>query len=141
MERVLCPVAINMYYRCGAKPDEAAELFALTSRPVNALTPHIRDIEIAGLEARGCRSSAGFIAGLPEAPIEGLTMKGCHIELARQDMAPVAESEMFEGIPDTGARGIRIRHASCEFRDVTVTGLDAGDEPFIFEDGARTDTL
>ncbi len=141
MERVLCPVAINMYYRCGAKPDATAELFALTSRPVNALTPHIRDIEIAGLEARGCRSSAGFIAGLPEAPIEGLTMEGCHIELARQDMAPVAESEMFEGIPDTGARGIRIRHASCEFRDVTVTGLDAGAEAFIFEDGARTDTL
>jgi hypothetical protein len=69
-------------------------------------------------------------------------MEGCHIELARQDMAPVAESEMFEGIPDTGARGIRIRHASCEFRDVTGnTCLEAGAEAFIFEDGARTDTL
>jgi polygalacturonase len=141
MERVLCPVAINMYYRCGAKPEEKADLFSLAHRPVNTLTPLFHDIEISGLEAQGCRASAGFIVGLPEAPIEGLKMKHCHIGLAGHDMVPVSESEMFEGIPETGARGIRIRHASCEFKDVTVTGLATGEEPFIFEDGAKTDTL
>ena len=140
MERVLCPVAINMYYRCGAKPDKKAELFSLTPMPVDALTPHFRKIEISGLDAQYCRASAGYIAGLPEAPIEHLTMKHCHIGLADHDLVPVSESEMFEGIPETDARGIRIRHASCGFHDVTVTGLDAGSEAFIFEDGARANT-
>lgn len=140
MESVLCPVAINMYYRCGANPDGKAELFSLAPRPVNALTPHFRNIEISGLEAQHCRASAGFIAGLPEAPIECFTMERCRIGMARHGMVPASESEMFEGIPETGSRGIRIRHAACRFHDVTVTGLDAGDEPFILEEGAKADT-
>jgi len=141
MDRVLCPVTINEYYRCGARPEKKAELFSLASRPVTLLTPHLRDIEISGLDARNCRASAGFIAGLPEAPIGGLKMEHCHIGLADHDLVSVSESEMFEGIPETGARGIRIRHASCKFHDVAVTGLDAGGEPFIFEDGAKTETI
>jgi len=137
MERVLCPVAINMYYRCGAKPEDKQALFSLKAEPLDSLTPSISDIEISGLEAQGCRASAGFIAGLPESPIGGLKMEQCHIGLAGHDMVPVSESEMFEGIPETSARGIRIRHASCEFRDVRVMGLGNQEKPFVNEEGAK----
>ena len=137
MEGVLCPITMNMYYRCGAKSDEKTELFSPAPRPVSVLTPHLHDIEISGLEAHDCRSSAEFIAGLPEAPIAGIKMEHCHIGLARQDMVPVSESEMFEGIPDTGERGIRIRHASCEFRDVRVMGLGNQEKPFVNEEGSE----
>jgi polygalacturonase len=141
MEKVICPIAINMYYRCGAASDKKAELFSLAPMPVDALTPHFRDIEISGVDAQHCRASAGFIVGLPEAPIERLTMQHCNIGLADHDTVPVSEAEMFEGLPEISVRGVRIRHASCGFHDVTVTGLDTGAESFIFEDGAKTDTL
>jgi len=137
MEGVLCPVAINMYYRCGAKPEEKPSLFSLNPQPISTLTPHLRDIEICNLQARACRSSAGFIAGLPESPIEGLSMQHCSIELAPEALASVSECEMFEGIPDTEHRSIRVRHAHCQFRDVQVQGLQRGENPFLLEEGAQ----
>ena len=133
MKKVLCPVAINMYYRCGAKPEEFPELFSLECRPVSASTPHISDIEISNLEAQKCRASAGFIIGLPESPIEKLRMQSCWIDLSKSEIVAPSESEMFEGLPETQARGIRIRHASCEFDKLEVFGLPKGEPPIFYE--------
>jgi len=133
MKQVLCPVAINMYYRCGARPEEFSELFSLECRPVSASTPHIYDIEISNLEAQECRASAGFIIGLPESPIEKLHMHGCRIDLSKSEIVAPSESEMFEGLPETQARGIRIRHASCEFDGLEVLGLPNGEPPIFYE--------
>lgn len=133
MRRVLCPVAVNMYYRCGAKAEESAELFSPDAKAVTSLTPRLGDIEISHLDARGCRASAGFIVGLPEAPVESLKMEHCHIGLAARNRVPVSESEMTEGVPETEFRGIRVRHAHCGFNNVEVTGLKAEEAPFNFE--------
>ncbi|HQH88171.1 MAG: glycoside hydrolase family 28 protein [Spirochaetia bacterium] len=133
MKRALCPVAINMYYRCGAKLEECSKLFSLEHQPVDALTPHIHDIEISNLRAQECRASAGFIIGLPESPIENLRMRNCRIELSRNDMVAPSESEMFEGLPEMQARGIRIRNANCDFDGLEVLGLPEGEAPYFRE--------
>jgi len=129
MNRVLCPIAINMYYRCGASPEEKSNLFSLRPQPINHLTPKVRDIEIRNLDAKECRASAGFIVGLPESPVENLVIEHCCIELAQDQLVHPSESEMFEGIPEISARGMRIRHAHYSFHDIEILGLPKGEVP------------
>lgn len=121
MEGVLAPITINLYYNCGARPEEAERLFSTTPQPADALTPRFRDIRITGLSARGCRASAGFVAGLPEAKVEGLELEHCSIELASEGLAPVRSSEMYQGLPETEERGLRLRNVSCRLEDVKVS--------------------
>ncbi len=42
-------------------------------QPLSAMTPHIRDILIENVLATNVLSSAAFIVGLPEAPIDNVT--------------------------------------------------------------------
>lgn len=132
MEGVLAPVTINLYYNCGADPKDAPRLFSLDPIPPSALTPMVRDIRIARLEALGCRASAGFVAGLPESRIENLSLEDCRITLAREGLVPVENSEMYQGLPATESRGLRLRHVDCEARGLSVEGGSVD-----LEEGAR----
>ena len=44
-------------------------------------TPCLKDISISGVRASGCTSCAGFFYGLPEMPIDGLTLSNVVIEM------------------------------------------------------------
>jgi polygalacturonase len=125
----LCPFAVNMYYKCGAKPED--EFFTLDKLPINDATPHIHDITISGIKATGCKASAGFIVGLPERPIKNLTIKDSTFETNESSNESPQESEMFYGLPPVEEKSFRIKFAdNPKFENVTVKGPA---EPFIYE--------
>ena len=106
MENNLCPLAINMFYRCGA--DSTDNCFNQEALPVNKATPLIKNIRISDIRATDCRSSAAFIAGLPEAPVENLHIQRCEFSTDENSGISPDESEMFLGIPSVTEKSIRL---------------------------------
>ncbi|MCI2128192.1 MAG: glycosyl hydrolase family 28 protein [Sphaerochaeta sp.] len=112
----LCPLTINMYYMCGATDHS---LFSLDAQPVGVTTPHIHDVAVKRLRSDGIRCMAAFIVGLPERPVERLVLEECSFALADDGLEPVAQSEMYQGLPDNPSRGIRLRNVSVRLSAVS----------------------
>lgn len=129
MQNNLCPVTINMFYRCGTCGTEP-ELFCQEALPVKADTPVIRDVTIHNVKAFGCRASAGFIAALPEVPLERLTVTDCEFITDENDSSAPSLSDMFAGIPDVSEKSFRVINAvDPVFTNVRITGPA---KPFLF---------
>ncbi|GAB6089478.1 glycoside hydrolase family 28 protein [Spirochaeta dissipatitropha] len=108
IEGCKCPLVINSFYRCGADPADV-KLFGLDIKKIESDTPLIRNIKIDTIEAVNCRSSAGFIVGLPEQPITGLEIRNCRFEMAPpEDREPIEESAMYAGLPESEDCGMRL---------------------------------
>jgi polygalacturonase len=121
MENNLCPLAINMFYRPGAALSDG--IFSLESQPVTAATPAIKNISISNIRAAGCRASAGFIAGLPESPIENLSISDCDFSTDENSPVNPDESDMFLGLPPVQEKSFRILNAKePSFSGVTIRG-------------------
>ncbi|MDR0376710.1 MAG: glycoside hydrolase family 28 protein [Spirochaetaceae bacterium] len=121
MENNLCPLVINMFYRCGAALSDGF----FTQDPLQAglTTPSIKNVAISRIRASRCRASAGFIAGLPEAPIENLTIRSCEFVTDETSPARPDESDMFLGPPPVEGKGFRVLNVkNPDFSDITVTG-------------------
>jgi polygalacturonase len=75
----------------------------VASAPVGRLTPHFHDISIENLKATGS-SVAGVIVGLPESPVEGLTLK--NVEIHAQTGMKIAYAKVaFDNVKVTAAEG------------------------------------
>ncbi len=129
MENNLCPLTVNMYYRCGSLN---VEDFSLEKKPVLPTTPHIEHVTIEGCTGTNSRSSAAFIVGLPEFPIRDMVISGCIFTVANENLEPVGESEMYEGLSDPKGRGIRLRNVSLTAQDVIVQGVS---DQYVIEEG------
>lgn len=70
MDGVETPIQITAYYTGHSNDD--------TAQPVTAHTPRFHDIDIENVTATGAKQAA-LIMGLPESPIEDLTLKNIHI--------------------------------------------------------------
>ena len=90
----LCPVSINMYYRCGVLEDEQDKVFSLERQEILETTPSIRNVTIEGLRASGSKASAGFFVGLPECPIEDLSLINCTIATDMSSTVSIDESDI-----------------------------------------------
>lgn len=73
MDRVMCPFVFNMYYYCGQNGKERY-VWEKVPYPVDGTTPVIRDILINNITVYGASAAAGFFYGLPESPIERVTI-------------------------------------------------------------------
>jgi len=121
MEDNLCPIAVNMFYRCGA--NETDRFFSQEALPVKEDTPSIKNINISGIRASNCRASAGFIAGLPESPVENLSVLHSIFSTDEQSGISPDESDMFLGIPTVNEKSIRLLNVkNVEFNNVLVQG-------------------
>ena len=118
----LCPIAFNMYYKCGAV--EGDWFFDQNARPVDELTPGIKGVLVEGVKASGCKSQAGFFAGLPESKIEGLVIRNSRFSLDEENVMSTDLSEMFFGIPHNPDRRIRVLNAELTLENVVVDGFD-----------------
>ena len=127
----LCPLVINMYYRCGAD-DEGA--FSLEAQPVTEATPELYDVDISECHAIDSMASAGMLVGLPERPVRNLSIRRCTFAVRKGTDTPVSESDMYRGLPDPPSRGLRIRNAEVHMEDVEVS---CEGEKVIIEDGVK----
>lgn len=116
MEDVICPISINMFYHCGSNEPG---LYSLEKQPVTEDTPRIEDVRIERVRAKGCRSMAAFLAGLPEAPLKNIVVRDCSFEVSEK-VEKGLEAEMCSGLPETDYRGIRVINADAVFENVEV---------------------
>ncbi|GMK38037.1 glycoside hydrolase [Paenibacillus sp. CCS19] len=110
MEDVLCPIAINSFYRFGLEGRDAALAGDLPTAVTDG-TPVIRHIAINGLTARGARAAAGFICGLPEMPIEELSLSHVTIEMTSDQSEEGGEPDMVDPPLLMAGEGMYIRDA------------------------------
>ena len=105
-----------MYYFCG--PDGKSDWVRdKAARPVDETTPMLRDVSITGVRARGCSACAGFLYGLPEMPVEGVTFTDVVVEMD-PDGTPDYPA-MMDDCPKMQGAGFYLRNA----RGVRLSGV------------------
>ena len=119
MDRCWCPIALQMYFASEVSEEEAATVLSLQAQPITAQTPHIKDVEIDGIEAKNVRCVAAFIVGLPEAKIENVKISNFKWQLAAdQDLLPIDDAEKTGGTIHVNKRGINtINVANLQVND------------------------
>lgn len=116
----LCPLVVNMFYRCGCSD---MSCFSLDPQPVSAETPSLYGLTIENCTGLDSRSSAAMIVGLPESRLKDVKIRNCFFSVAKDGLRPVCESDMFLGLPDIEERGMRIRFVDgLELENVHVEG-------------------
>ena len=122
MEKVMCPFVFNMYYFCG-KGGKLPEVQDRNARPVDAGTPALRDVRISNVTARKCGACAGFFFGLPERPVEGVTLSNVLVEMD-EEAAPGLPA-MMTGCPEMKGAGFYLRNAErVDLGGVRVVGVN-----------------
>ena len=118
MRDVLCPFTMNLYYHINARGDKTVS--DKQPRPVDDGTPRFRHIHLSHVTARGAKIAAGFVYGLPEMPIEDLTLDDVSITLDRS--AEAGYADMADDIPQMQAAGLFARNVrGLRLRDVEIT--------------------
>lgn len=131
----LCPLTLNMYYRCGSDDEK---YFSLEKLPLLPTTPSISKVTIRNCTATGSRSSVAFIVGLPEEPITDMHIENCSFGVATENLEPVEDSEMTQGLPSLNERGIRLRNVELNVQGLEVTGVG---QPLVIEEGVTISNL
>ena len=103
MEGVRCPLVVNAMYYCD--PDGRTEYVqSREKQPVDDTTPTIGTIRFERVDAENCEACAGYILGLPERPVQEITMKDCHFTF-NPDGKPMAPA-MAANVKQCLNRGI-----------------------------------
>ena len=119
MNGVLCPFICNLYYYCGPKGKEKY-VWDKNPYPVTKETPVFRRIHFANITARDVRAAAGFFYGLPEMPIEDVTMD--NVSVALQEGAEPGMPDMLSDFEPVSQKGFLCRNVrDFTFRNVTVS--------------------
>ena len=114
-------VTMHAYYGCGVRPEDLA-LIREEPQPVSETTPVLRNVHLSNITAKGVRTAAGYIHGLPEMPITGISLQNVVVEMTDDP----DEKGAFVSPPLDDRRmagdGFFLRHAAdVSFRDVTVS--------------------
>lgn len=121
MNDVLVPFVINGYYQCGGTDPGDGELFSLEKNPVTANTPVIKNINIANIRAKNVTASAGYIYGIPEQPVEGLTISNYSVEMSDSDGEPKDKPIMAYHVRKTKGEGVFCANIkNSVLRDISV---------------------
>ena len=122
MEKVKVPLVVNCLYFCD--PDgHAPWVQSREKQPVDDGTPTVGRIAFEQVDAEECSCCAGYILGLPEKPVESVTLRNCRFTFAA-DAEPMAPA-MADGVPKLARRGIiasGIEKLITE--NVTVEGIE-----------------
>lgn len=113
----LCPITINMYYRCGT---DDMSLFDTNKKEINELTPVISGIYVKDVVATKCKASLGFMVGLPESPIKRLFLKNVTLSMDKDSTISADESEMFMGLEPASDRGMRQENVKARIANVIL---------------------
>ena len=122
MENVVCPFVFNMYYGGRVKKPEEQYFWDKSPLPVDDRTPCLRDVSISGVRARGVTACAAFFYGLPEMPVEDVSIKDVVVEMSD---GYVEEAGMMADPPILKKAGFFLRNAVCvDIRSVKVLGVE-----------------
>lgn len=122
MEDVLCPLTMNLYYHCNGGRG-VAKVASREAQPIDAGTPAFRQVSLSGIRATGVKLAAAWVWGLPEAPVEGLSLKDVSIVMD-EDWDVPGEVEMADGVAPVTGQGFFARNVrGLELNRVTISGV------------------
>lgn len=120
MDRVICPFAFNMFYYCGPKGKERY-VWDKEPYPVDETTPAIRDIMIQNVVVQEAQAAAGFFYGLPEMPIENVSLSNCVIRM--NPAGPAGHPAMMGHMDPMLAEGLFLRNVrKLSLHQVNIEG-------------------
>lgn len=120
---VSTPFTVNPFYYCD--PDGKSQYVATREiLPVDSRTPAIKNLTYKNIKATGVKIAAGYIAGLPERPIENLNLENIHIEITTEEIEE-SEVEMFIDCPVTKKRGFILENIkNLNLKNVQLKGIE-----------------
>lgn len=120
MEKVACPLAINLFYRCGPGGDDEI-VRDKNPLPIGEKTPIVRGIILEEITAKNVGIAAGFCYGLPEQPVTGLHLRDIRVELSESATPGLPEMMLdIEPISRKGFIGFNLKDVT--FEQVRVSG-------------------
>lgn len=81
MDRVFCPIVINCFYHCGTSPEDLEFASSPEKQPVRDDTPIFRNLYFSNLTVRHSVAAACYVEGLPEMPVDGITMDNVTVDM------------------------------------------------------------
>ena len=109
MRDVLCPIAVNSFYRYGVDPNDPSmttpEAIAVTES-----TPVVRGLVISDVTARNARAAAAFVYGLPEMPIEDVALRNVTVEMTQDPEEQGGEPDMVKEELVMAGEGMYFKH-------------------------------
>lgn len=116
MDKVLTPVVINMWYNC-CDPDRNTEyVWSRKPLPIDDRTPHLGSFVFRNMECTNAEVAACYIDGLPESPIDDVTLENIRVSFSPDAKPAIPAMENFAqercrlGFYLDNVRKIRIRH-------------------------------
>lgn len=86
MQDVLAPFVINMYYFCD-DDGKTEYVYSKDKYPVDERTPYLGKFVFKNIECRNVHQALGFFYGLPEQPIESVTLENINVNYAENSEA------------------------------------------------------
>ncbi|WP_373232965.1 glycoside hydrolase family 28 protein [Cohnella sp.] len=131
MEDVLCPIAVNSFYRYGVSSTDPL-MTTPEPIPVTECTPVVRRLTISDITVRNARAAAAFVYGLPEQPIEDVTIRNVTIEMTSDVEELGGEPDMVkeklvmagDGMLFKHVRSLELYHVRIETRQGPAVRLD-----------------
>jgi polygalacturonase len=122
MEDVISPIVFNLFYKCGANPEKIDYLNSKEIIPINELTPYIKNFQISNISSYRTRSACGVFFGLPEMPMEGISLSDIYIEMDKEGQLDTPamnfdNTKMIKG----GFTGSYLK--DFRFQNITIKGL------------------
>lgn len=117
MRRVGTPFVVNSFYFCD--PDgRAPHVGDRRALPVDSGTPTLRHISLSDVDCSEISHSAGYVLGLPELPLEGLTMRRYRVRFD-PDASP-GFPDRAESIGEVVQSGLYV----CNVRGLVLEDVD-----------------
>ena len=120
MDGVLTPLVVNMWYNC-VDPDRYTEyVWSREKLPVDDRTPSMGSLAFKNMECTNAEVAACYIDGLPESPVEAVTLENIHISFAedakpgKPSMKNFAEDCCKMGLYLDNVKQIRIKNVTLD---------------------------
>lgn len=119
MNDVLCPLVVNLMYFCG-KDGKAPVVSDPNPQPVDGRTPHVRRIRMADIVVTGAKSAAACLYGLPEAPLEDISIVNTQIHLVESEPQVPVMNALAVPVTCCGLRAEHVR--GLHMTDLRIVG-------------------
>ncbi len=122
MKNVLTPLVINMFYYCD--PDGRTEyVWSREKLPVDDRTPHVARLSFKNIECTDCHICAGYFDGLPEMPIDEITLENVSFSFAADAVEDIPA--MLSFVPKMCKAGLYFDNVKrANLKNVTFSGVE-----------------
>ena len=120
MEGVLTPIVINLWYNCCDPDSESEYVWSREHLPVDDRTPYMGSFCFKNMDCSDAEIAACYIDGLPEAPIESVTLQNISVRFAENAKPGIPIMENFAkercklGFYLDNVRRIRLENVNIE---------------------------